>query len=73
MYGYSNKSLGVILIIYPFSRLTVVGSFIEPMTYLAIDSWSFQQYQVFVSFHGTNLTPNQKVVTPIEFILLLCQ
>lgn len=35
---YNNKSLVIVLIKCPFSRLKVVGCTLGPMTYLAIDS-----------------------------------
>ena len=39
IYEYSNKSLEVILILYPFSKIIVLGSSLWSIDYLAIDSW----------------------------------
>lgn len=41
LYRYSNKSLGVILIPCPFSRIIVVGSSLGPKSYLVTGSWPF--------------------------------
>ena len=39
IYEDNNKSLGVVIIISPFSRIIVVVSPQGPMTYRAIGSW----------------------------------
>lgn len=39
IYGDSNKSLGTILILFAFSKITVLGLPQESMTYIATGSW----------------------------------
>lgn len=39
MYGYNPKSLGVVLKVYPLSRITVLGSLLWSTTYLFSPKW----------------------------------
>ena len=57
----SKTSSGVVLLLHSF-RLTVVGFTLEPVVYLVMCCWPHYQCCVWVPFHKTVLTSNQKVI-----------
>lgn len=55
VYGYSNMSSGVTLLLRSFSRIIVLGIPVGPTTYLVSCSWPLEQCHVWVSSHGVDL------------------
>ena len=72
IYGCNNKSLGVGLMLCPFSRITVVGSLVGFITCLDIDSSSSNAAKYGFHFIHSTLNPIRKqFVTSMTFMPLL--
>ena len=65
VYRYRDANLEGSLILYPFSKIVVVGSSLGPMSSPTIGSWADIQYQACVVSFRVLLKSNHKAVTPI--------
>jgi hypothetical protein len=67
---YSSKSLGVILILCPFSRIIALGSLLKLMIYLATGSFSNARYGLHL-MEWTSVLIRKWLITPIMFVKYL--
>jgi hypothetical protein len=65
IYKYSKKSLGVILMLYTFRKIKVVGCLLGLISYLDTGCWLCWQYQVWIPSHRAHLKSNFKDCVPL--------
>lgn len=62
MYGYTDKTLGAILLLCSFNRIAAVSFPLGLMSYLTRDALSSRQFEEWVLYHGAGLKCNNKLV-----------